>query len=93
MRIIAIVLAIFMLLSSAAVFADDGKSAKDRRTEINQDINKVVHEAGKAVNKGAEEVNKAADKILKKDGKESKKTGKNNKANKDKQDKKEGAKD
>lgn len=80
MRRATILLAILMVLSSAVVFADDEKPAKEGLKEISQDVMKAAREVGKVAKKSLEEVNKAANKILKKDGK-------------DKQDNKKAAKD
>ena len=77
MRRATILLTILMLLSSTVVFADDGKTVKEERKEINEGVAKAAHAVGEAAKKGADEVNKAANKILKKDGKD-KKDNKNN---------------
>ena len=79
MRRATILLAIVMLLSSTVVFADDGKTLKEEREEINEGVAKAAHAVGGAAKKGADEVNKTADKILKKNGKDKQ-------DNKDKQD-------
>jgi ABC-type sugar transport system substrate-binding protein len=74
MRRMTALLAIFMLLSSAVVFADDEKPAKEELKEglkeIGEGVTKAAHAVGKAVQKGAEEANKTAGKVLKKDGTE-----------------------
>jgi hypothetical protein len=70
MRRATMLLSIVMLLSSTVVLADDGKTAKGTREEINEGVAKAVHAVGEAAKKGAEGVNKAANKILKKDGKD-----------------------
>jgi hypothetical protein len=78
MRSVRLLLAFFLMLSSA-VFADDGKSAKDGIRQINRAATDVGHALDTVVNKGAEGVNKSAKKIFKKSGKESKKTAKDKK--------------
>ncbi len=81
MRAVRSLLVLFLLLSSAAVFADEEKSPiEEGRKDINRAATEVGRAVNKAVNKGADEVNKAAKKIFKKGGK-------------DKQDDKKAAKD
>ena len=77
-------LVLFLLLSSAAVFADEEKSpAKEGIKDINQAATDVGRAVNKAVNKGAEEVDKTAKKIFKKGGNDKKDKQDNKKAAKD----------
>jgi len=84
MQSICSLLALWLLLSSAAVFADEEKStAKEGLKEINRAATEVGHAVDKAVNKGAEEVDKTAKKIFKKGGKDKKDKQENKKDAKD----------
>ncbi len=68
MRSTAILLALFMLLSTAIVFAEDEQSAKEGFKEIHKGMKKLTHAVDKNAKKGARTIDKNAKKTWKKAG-------------------------
>ena len=76
MRGTSIVLAFFLLLSSATVFASDETSAKEGFKEVHHGMKKVTRAVDKNAKRGARKIDKNAKKFWKKVGHDIKKATK-----------------
>ncbi len=65
-------LALFLMLSAQAAFAEGDNSLKKGVDDIYRGVTEVGRAVGAALKKGFDEVNKTADKALKKNGKDKK---------------------
>ena len=65
MRRVSLLLALFLLLSSAVVFADDEKSAKEGFKEVHKGMKKVTRAVDKNAKKGVKKTAKRIDRDAK----------------------------